>query len=116
MGGRTPGKDVEDQLAAIDDLAARDPLEVPDLSRRQFVVEEHDRGPLALDEADQFLDLAASDEGLAAGKPSRLGQNAHDLRVSGPGQRGQLPDPRFEVDLVAGQAHRHEHGSFPCDP
>ena len=37
-GARSPGKDVENQLGAVDDLSMELPLEIPELRRAQLVV------------------------------------------------------------------------------
>ncbi len=59
---RAPGKDVEDQLGAIDDAPAARLLEVARLPRRQLVVDDDEVRAGLVAGARDLLDLARADE------------------------------------------------------
>ena len=68
MGRGTSSEDVENEFASIDDLAGRLAFDVPDLSRCQVVVEDHEGGLDHLDQMRQLLQLALADEAPTAGQ------------------------------------------------
>src|SRR5207249_6334975 len=59
---RPPGEDVEDELGAVERLAADPALEVALLGGRQLLVEEQEVDVLGLGGARDLFDLAAADE------------------------------------------------------
>ena len=63
MRARARGEDVEDQLAAVEDLDLELLLEVAHLGGRQVVVEDDHVGVGGLDELLELLDLALADVG-----------------------------------------------------
>ena len=86
VGLRPPGEDVEDQLRAVEDLHARGPLEVADLSRAEVVVEDDHVGVARAAKERQFLDLALAEIGRGVGGLAPLNQLSDD---AGAGRLGQ---------------------------
>ena len=65
-------EDVEDELAAVDDLHLQRAFEVALLRRRQRVVEDDDVGAALLHQRAHLLNLARADEGCRVDAPDRL--------------------------------------------
>jgi hypothetical protein len=107
---RSISEDVQDQLAAVDDLALRLLLERPDLRRRQVVVEDDQRRLGQLDEVGELDDLSAADVGLPARLDPLLDELADHLGAGGLRQRPKLPEGIVGVDVVSGQPHADQDG------
>ncbi len=86
MGAGPGGKDVEDQLAAVDHHGLAGRLQFADLSRRQVIIEDHQVRCVLFDAGDQLLDLALADVVLRICAVSSLEHHVHD---DGPRRLGQ---------------------------
>ena len=87
---RAAREDVEDQLRAIDDLAADLLLDLPQLRRRQLVVEDDDVDVGFGARRGERLDLAGAEKGRRIGLRPLLQHAQHDLGAGRLGQAGQL--------------------------
>ena len=104
-----PGENVEDQLRAVEDLYARDPLEVADLSRAEVVVEDDHVGVAGRRQRGQLFDLAFAEVGRGVGGLAALNQLPDDAGAGRVGQPFKLLQRRIVVAAVAGQEHADEH-------
>jgi hypothetical protein len=89
---RAAGEDVEDQLRAIDDLAADHLLDFAQLRRRQLVVEDDDVDAGFLRGERQRLNLAGAEEGRRIGLRALLQDAQHHFGA------GRLGEPRQFVE------------------
>ena len=87
---RTSRKDVEDQLAAVDDLDLGFRLQIALLCGRQGVVENNHVSAEVVRQRANFLDLAAADEGCRMNTPHLLHRLAKDTHVGGFGETLEL--------------------------
>ncbi len=86
-GAGVAGKDVEDELGAVEHAAGQGGLEVAQLGGREVVVEEHQVGLGGGGDPGDLFDLAGADERGGIGTGAAL----HDLRGDfGAGARNQL--------------------------
>src|SRR5207248_2865420 len=98
------GEDVEDQLRAIDDLAAHLFLDVAKLRRRQLVVEDDDVDVELRRRGGQRLDFAGAEKGGRIRFRPLLHEPQHHRRTGRLGEPGQLVERslRLEASRVAG--------------
>ena len=89
-GSRAPGEDVEDELRAIDDLAADLRFDLPQLRRRQLVVEDDEIGARFGARGGERLDLARAEKRRGVGLRPLLQDAEHDLGAGGLRQPGEL--------------------------
>ena len=125
-GAGAGGEDVEDQLAAVEDLDLGRFFQVADLRRRQVVVEEDDVGVGGRGLLLEFLDLAladvaggvdlhaplaeaADDEGAGGGRPGRAALRAGRRRARALRQFHADEEGAFEMDgqFIAGGVEGH---------
>ena len=101
---RAAREDVEDQLRAIDDLAADLLLDLPQLRRRQLVVEDDDVDVGFRGGERERLDLAGAEKGRRIGLRALLQHAQHDLRAGRLREAGQFVERslRFEPPRPAG--------------
>ena len=90
LGLRVLGEDVEDQPGAVDRLDLELVLEVAQLAGRQVAVEDHRVGAGGLDDLEEALDLAATDEGRGVGRLTTLVDRVEDLGAGGLGEQREL--------------------------
>jgi hypothetical protein len=102
-GLRPPREDVEDELRAIDDLAADRLLEIAQLRRAQLVVEDDDVGAELVTRRGQRLHLAAAEKCRGVGLRAVLQNAQDDQRAGGRCEAGELVEGMFGIDL-AGRA------------
>ena len=95
---RAPREDVEDQLRAVDDLAADLLFDLPQLRRRQLVVEDDDVDVGLGARRGERLDLAGAEEGRRIGLRPLLQHAQHDLGAGGLGQAGELVERALGVE------------------
>jgi len=76
---RVPGKDIEDQLRAVDDARLDFALQVPKLRRGQVVVEDHNLGIRHRGGARNLLDFAFPDQRCRLRAVAPLHEFAGDL-------------------------------------
>ena len=108
---RVQGEDVEDQGRAVDDLRAESFLQVPELPRRELVVEDHRVGAVAVDGVVDLPQLALPHERGRVGVPPALHDPGDGGGPGGVGQGGQL----VEVPRLPPRPHADQHGALP-DP
>ena len=109
-GGRRPAReDVEDQLAAIDDLALDGELQRADLGRCQLVVEDHEGRAGHLREVGELLDLSLAEIGLARRLATLLHELADDRGAGRLREGPKLAEGIGFVDGDAGKPDVHEH-------
>ena len=102
VGSRTGGKDVQDQLGAIQYLGGRCFLEIPNLSGSEIIVKDHDVSGVSIDNTFQLLDLAFAKIGRMVGSRPSLDQLVDNLSSSGRCQAMQFLK-RIILDRVARQ-------------
>ncbi len=83
---RVRGKDVQNQLGAIEDLDSHRLLQVASLARTQVVVEDHHVRLVRGHQPHEFLDLATPQKCGGVGRLAALRHPAHHPRA---GRRGQ---------------------------
>ena len=93
---RAPREDVENQLRAIDHFAIEAFLDVPELGRRQLVVEDDDIGGKPRAFGRELVELAAADERRRIGRRPLLNHRHDDDRA------GRFSEPRELVDRALG--------------
>ncbi len=113
---RAAREDVEDELRAVDDLAAERLLEIAQLRRAQLVVEDDDVDAQFVARRGQRLHFAAAEERRRVGPRALLQHAQDDGRAGGRGEAGKLVERVFRIDL-AGRAAREieesdERGTF----
>jgi hypothetical protein len=84
-GASVAGEDVEDELGAIDDRAGQSRFDVARLRWRQVVIEENEAGAGGGDGGDDFVELAAADQGGGIGAAAALDQDGGDGCAGRPG-------------------------------
>ena len=84
---RPPREDVEDQLRAVDDLATDLFFDLPQLRRRQLVVEDDEVGVRSRRRRRERLDLAGAEERRRIGLRPLLQHAQHDLGARRPAAR-----------------------------
>jgi len=115
VGAGVGGEDVQDQLAAVEDLAPRGLLEVADLRRAEVVVEDDDVDVVEIRPPGDFLRLARADVQLGKGLGA-LGDHFVDDESSGRlGQAAKLPYRIHRIGLGARQEHANQQRPFPLD-
>ena len=96
---RAPREDIQNQLRAIDDLPPDPLFDVPELRRRQLVVEDDDVGADAGAFGRKLVEFAAADERGGIGCRPFLNHLEHDRRSGGVGEPGKLIDRVLRVEL-----------------
>ena len=90
-------EDIENQLRAIDHLALEPFLELAQLRRVQFVVEDHDVDIRLVARRSQRGNLARANEGCGV-RPRPLLQHAHDnARACGIGEARELVERMIRI-------------------
>jgi hypothetical protein len=123
---RVPGKDVEDQCRAIQDLdlslLAKHPFDFALLPRRKFVVKDNHIVRQVLTKVEQFGQLACADQGRRPGTGKRLPLLTDDLQARGVRQRGQFfqrvlytPQVSISLQFDANQQCSLYRRGFVCD-
>jgi hypothetical protein len=109
------GEDVQDQLAAVEDLAVRDDLEVPNLRGGQVVVEDDHVHFILVGAVADLLGLAGAD--VEAGvRLGALGDHlVHDVGAGGSRQAAKLPQRVPRIDVRFRQDHGHQQRTLPLD-
>ena len=97
-GAGVAGKDVENQLRAIDDAAVKFALEITKLGRRQLVVEDENSGIGHLGGGGNLFDLAAADQGCRVGTVAALQHLSHHHCAGALGQLAQLGKRLFGIE------------------
>ena len=85
-GARVAGKDIENELGAVDHSHVERALQVTLLRRRQLVIEDDQVGRTRSDSAFQLFQLSAADEGRRLGSLAPLQEFADDGRSGAGGQ------------------------------
>src|SRR5262249_34901800 len=96
---RAPGEDVENQLRPIDDRASERFLEIPQLRRRQLVVEDDEVGACLDARGRERLDLSAAEERRRIGLRALLLHAQHDVGAGGRRQAGELVERMFGIEV-----------------
>jgi hypothetical protein len=96
------GKNVENQLGAVENLGAGRLFEVSGLGRREIVVEDDRVGTGHAGQGSEFFDLALAEIGSRRERPATLGQVAHDLDPGRLGEPLQLIELRLVTVLLGG--------------
>ncbi len=106
-------ENVEDELRAIDHFAIDPRFDLPQLSRRQLVVEDDDVGGDAGAFRRELVELAAADEGGRVGRRTLLNHLQHDGCAGRLGEPGELLERVFRVVLLrSAKRQTDERGSF----
>lgn len=101
MRNRVPGKDVEDQGRPVDDLAIESlvvsyaPLDVPNLGRRQLVVEHRDFRLSGFHQFKKFFQLSLPDVGARIRMIEILRHRSNNIDLSRLAQERQLFERRI---------------------
>ncbi len=110
-GARAPGKDVEDEAGAVDDLGAQAGLEGQLLGGREVLVDDHGAGAEVAGQGRHLVHLARTDEAGRVVALEALGQGPGDDAAGGLDQAPELG----QADLVEGavaalleDAHQHD--------
>ena len=101
-GARVQREDVEDQAGPVQhpDAVAPGLLEVAHLSRRELVVEDHERRALAAGGRADLLDGALADVGRRVGSGAFLDEPGNDLAAR------RVDEPLELVEVILGHASR----------
>ena len=106
---RVQREDVEDQRGSVDHLHAHALLEGPQLAGGELVVEDHDLGPVRMDQPVEVVEPALADERRGIGLGARLHEAGDRLGAGRVREGGEL----VEVVLGDPRAHAHEDRLLP---
>ena len=109
---RAARKNVQNQLGAIQDLAAEGALQVALLGRRQVAVEDHHVHVLGLDALDQLFHLARTDERRRFRPVAGLQNRINNLGARAFGQNGEFT--KGICGSLAGMSRRHGSAARPA--
>jgi hypothetical protein len=111
-GTGVTGKDIENQLRAIDDAGVDDALNITLLGRREVVIEQNHIGGNRGRRAGNFLELALADQGGGVGPVFALGELADDLGARAGRERTEFVERVFgcKVGSKIGAEVRGIHG------
>ena len=117
-GARTAGKDVENELCAVDDFPVQRPLQIPELRRTQLVVDDDHIHFRFVTGPRQQLNLALAQEERRI-RPLSILQHAQDDRGARCGREaGQLVKRRLNIQpavWTASQADNRSTFSRRCE-
>ena len=106
------GKNVEDQLGAVDDAQFHPLGKVARLPRGHVLIEDHEID-IALEASDhEVRQFACADHGSRIDLRARLGHDVNDLDSCGARELPKLVDVHFEGFAVAAGGDRNENGSL----
>ena len=96
-GAGSGGENVENQLAAVDDLAVGDFFEIPALRGRKLIVENHGGRLFFSGGFGDFLGLAFADVERRGGFVQPLDHSLHDLRPGGVGEQAEFLERVLQI-------------------
>ena len=96
-GARVAGKNVEDELRAIEDAARQSGLKVAQLRGRQVVIEEDEVGVGGSGDAGDLLDFAGADERGGIGARAALHELGGDLAAGAQKQLAKFGERFFSI-------------------
>jgi hypothetical protein len=116
MGPGTSGKDVEDQLTAIQHLALDDLFQFADLSRREIIVKNNHIGLFIFDPFGEHLGLAGTDIGGGVDAIDLLNEPVHNDRSSTLSQRRQFTQNIVTICFTFSPQNRsNQYGTLLLD-
>ena len=99
-GAGVAGKDVEDELRAVDDAARETRFEVAKLRGREVVIEEDEVGFGGARGSGDLVDLAAADQGCGVGARAVLHEHGGYLGFGGARELLKLGQRKIEFEVA----------------